>query len=251
MVYPNFVCTDKIIFPNQVFVTTGNAEKIHPEFNKMVEKDNQRSTIEGFFANQNTEENNLTQNPYVFQKQKSSQKWVVKGEKPKDEVKLNTHEFKFMVGKYSTKNNVSKRKARKAIFWQVVSNDKPRAEKEQISKTTSSKFQSKNKQIDSSFHKPINSVDKIPMNNNDKLVRKYDNNRKFENSQKFVNNQKFQNVGKFTNTSSSLKDSTQAKVKFSPKQPNFPNPSVSKPTKVSYTKGKSDVSTLNRWFEGK
>ena len=40
-------------------------------------------------------------------------------------------------------------------------------------------------------------------------------------------------------------------MKFSPKQPNFPNPSVSKPTKVSYTKGKSDVSTINRWFEGK
>ena len=40
-------------------------------------------------------------------------------------------------------------------------------------------------------------------------------------------------------------------MKFSPKQPNFPNPSVSKPTKVSYTKGKSDVSTINHWFEGK
>ena len=40
-------------------------------------------------------------------------------------------------------------------------------------------------------------------------------------------------------------------MKFSPKQPNFPNPSISKPTKVSYTKGKSDVSTINHWFEGK
>ena len=123
VVYPNFVCTDKTIFPNQVFVTTGNAEKIHPEFNKMIEKDNLKSTIEGFFANQNTEENNLTQNSYVFQKQKSLQKWVVKGEKPnkifekveksKAEVKLNSHEFKLMVGNYSTENNVLKRKQEK------------------------------------------------------------------------------------------------------------------------------------------
>ena len=142
-----------------------------------------------------------------------------------------------MVGNYSTENNVSKRKARRAIFWQVVSNEKSRDEKEQISKTKSSKFQSNNKQT--------KFVDKSP------YVRKYDNNRKFENSQKFANNQKFHNVGKFTNTSSSLKNSTQIKKKFSPKQPKFPNPSVLKPTKVSYTKGKSDVSTINRWFEGK
>ena len=39
-------------------------------------------------------------------------------------------------------------------------------------------------------------------------------------------------------------------MKFSPKQPNFPNPSDSKPTKVSYTKGKSDVYTINNWLEG-
>ena len=39
-----------------------------------------------------------------------------KVEKPKVEVKLNSHEFKLMVGNYSTENNVSKRKARKAIF---------------------------------------------------------------------------------------------------------------------------------------
>ena len=66
-----------------------------------------------------------------------------------------------------------------------------------------------------------------------------------------MNNQKFHNVSKFTNNSSSLNVTTQTKMKFSPKQPNFPNPSVSKPTKVSYTKGKSDVSTINHWLEGK
>ena len=44
VVYPNFICTDKTFFPNLVFVTTGNAEKVHPEFNKMIEKDNLNST---------------------------------------------------------------------------------------------------------------------------------------------------------------------------------------------------------------
>ncbi|CAI9262401.1 unnamed protein product [Lactuca saligna] len=43
VVYPNFICTDKTIFPNQVFDTTGNPEKINPEFNKIVENNNQRA----------------------------------------------------------------------------------------------------------------------------------------------------------------------------------------------------------------
>ena len=43
---------------------------------------------------------------------------------------------------------------------------------------------------------------------------------------------------------------TQTKTKFSPKQPNFPNHSITKPTKVSYTKGKSDVNSINNWLEG-
>ena len=63
-----------------------------------------------------------------------------------------------------------KEKQEKQFFWQVVSNDKSKVEKEQISKSKSSNFQSKNKQKDTSFHRPINYVDKIPS------VRKYDNN---------------------------------------------------------------------------
>nr|KAJ0198423.1 hypothetical protein LSAT_V11C700376100 [Lactuca sativa] len=70
VVYPNFPCTYNTVFPNQVFVTTGNVEKIKPEFNKMVENDNKRSTTERFFADQKMVENNLTQNSYVFQCQK-------------------------------------------------------------------------------------------------------------------------------------------------------------------------------------
>ena len=88
------------------------------------------------------------------------------------------------------------------------------------------------------------------MKNNDKFVQKYDNIRKFETSQKFVNDHKFHNVGKLTNNSSTLNVKTQAKPKFLPKQPKFPNSSISKPTKVLYTKGKSDVYTINNWLEG-
>ncbi|CAI9299943.1 unnamed protein product [Lactuca saligna] len=44
IVYPNFTCTNKTVFPNQVFVTTGNVEKIKPEVNKMIENDNKQST---------------------------------------------------------------------------------------------------------------------------------------------------------------------------------------------------------------
>ncbi|XP_052625667.1 uncharacterized protein LOC111890076 [Lactuca sativa] len=101
VVYPNFTCTDKTVFPNQVFVTARNVEQIKPEFNKMVENDNKRSTTKGFFENQNMEKEEK-----VFQKDG----------KTKSEVKLNSHKFKVMVGKFSCENNVSKRKARKVVF---------------------------------------------------------------------------------------------------------------------------------------
>ncbi|XP_052619531.1 uncharacterized protein LOC111895070 [Lactuca sativa] len=197
VVYPNFTCTDKTIFPNQVFITAGNVEKFKPKFHKM-----------------------------------PSQKWVVKHEKEekvfqkdgatKSEVKLNSHEFKVMVGKFSCENNVSKRKVRKAIFWQIVSNEKLNDVKPQ---------DLKNKNVES--------------------IRKYDNIRKYETSHNFVNDHKFQNVGKSTNNSPILNDKTQTKTKFSPKQPKFPNHSITKPTKLSYTKGKSDVNSINTWLEGK
>ena len=122
VVYLNFTCTDEVVIPNQVFVTAGNAENIKPEFKKLVDKNNKRSTDEGFFANRNTVENNLTKNSYVFQKQKPKQKWVVKSEKEKEVVtkevvnsfpivKLNSNEFKGLVDKFSKEHKVSKRKA--------------------------------------------------------------------------------------------------------------------------------------------
>ncbi|XP_052622678.1 uncharacterized protein LOC128127967 [Lactuca sativa] len=46
VVYPNFKCTDDVIFPNQVFVTTGNVENIKPELKKMIEEDNSKTTEE-------------------------------------------------------------------------------------------------------------------------------------------------------------------------------------------------------------
>ena len=54
-----------------------------------------------------------------------------------------------------------------------------------------------------------------------------------------VSNQKFEN------------DRTKPNVKFTPQKPNFPNPSVNKPSKVSYIKGHSDMNNLDHWLEGK
>ena len=93
--------------------------------------------------------------------------------------------------------------------------------------------------------------DKYAINKKVGSIRKYDNIRKYETSHNFVNDRKFQNVRTSTNNSPILNDKTQSKTKFSPKQPNFPNPSISKPTKVSYTKRKYDVYTINNWLEGK
>ena len=69
-VYPNFTCTNDVVFPNQVFVMAGNVENIKPEFTKLIEDDNKRTSNKGFFSNQSTIENNLTKNSYIFQRQK-------------------------------------------------------------------------------------------------------------------------------------------------------------------------------------
>ena len=47
VVYPNFKCTDDVIFPNQVFVTTINVERINLEFKKLVDEDNMQTSKEG------------------------------------------------------------------------------------------------------------------------------------------------------------------------------------------------------------
>lgn len=47
--YPNFKCSDDVIFPNQVFVTSGNGDKVKHEINKIVKEDNKEASKEGFF----------------------------------------------------------------------------------------------------------------------------------------------------------------------------------------------------------
>ncbi|XP_023733619.1 uncharacterized protein LOC111881461 [Lactuca sativa] len=135
VVYPNFKCSDDVIFPNQVFVTTGNVENVKPKFKKLVKEDNLKTTYDGFFLNQSTVENNLTKNSYVFNRQKPQRKWVEKSQTVKEVlepivveteklVKLNSKEFKDQVDKFSKENNISKRQARKKIFWQTIESQK-------------------------------------------------------------------------------------------------------------------------------
>ncbi|XP_052622499.1 uncharacterized protein LOC128127833 [Lactuca sativa] len=135
VVYPIFKCTDDIVFPNQIFVTTGNVENIKPEFKILVEEDNKKTSDEGFFSNQSTIENNLTKNSYIFQRQKPKRIWVEKSKlekkivnttenvftkhdnvKPEIKevnkaIKLNSKEFKAQVEKFSKENNISKHQA--------------------------------------------------------------------------------------------------------------------------------------------
>ncbi|XP_052623760.1 uncharacterized protein LOC111907064 [Lactuca sativa] len=75
VVYPNFTCTDKTVFPNQVFVTTGNVEQIKPEFNKMVEIDNKRLTTKGK-SNVNSINSWLEGKGKQFQNDKFSQQQI-------------------------------------------------------------------------------------------------------------------------------------------------------------------------------
>ena len=48
VVHPNLKCIDDIVFTNQVFVTSGNGDKVKPVINKMVVEDNKAILKEGF-----------------------------------------------------------------------------------------------------------------------------------------------------------------------------------------------------------
>ena len=67
IVYENFIWTDDVIFPTQVFLTYGNADNVKPKFNKLVEEDNKNISNERSFSSESTVENNHTKNSYTFQ----------------------------------------------------------------------------------------------------------------------------------------------------------------------------------------
>ena len=62
VVYPRFKDTYEVLFSNQVFVTTGNGDKVDPELNKLIKEDNKGVKKESFYSNQNTIENGLNKN---------------------------------------------------------------------------------------------------------------------------------------------------------------------------------------------
>lgn len=134
VVYPNFKYIDNVIFPNQVFVTTGNGDKVKPEFNKMIEEDNKTASKEGFFSNQSTVKNNHTTNSYSFQVQKPQRTWVVKTKQSKTEkplievvsqkLKLDDQIFKDKVKKISKENEISKIQAKKKVFLNSIESQK-------------------------------------------------------------------------------------------------------------------------------
>lgn len=134
IMYPNIKCLDEVVLPNQVFVTSGNGDKVKPKINKLVKEDNKNVLKEGFFSTQNTVENNLIKNSCTFQRQKPQRKRVVKTDNSKVEKqetyvsfqksKINYQNFKDQVEKVSKENEISKRKARKKVYWQHVESKK-------------------------------------------------------------------------------------------------------------------------------
>ena len=70
VVYPNFKCTNDVVFPNQVFVTTGSGYKVNHEISKIIVEGNKGASKERFFSNQRTVENSPNKNSSTFQRQK-------------------------------------------------------------------------------------------------------------------------------------------------------------------------------------
>ncbi|XP_052619539.1 uncharacterized protein LOC128125946 [Lactuca sativa] len=120
VVYPNFKCSDDVIFRNQMFITTENVDQIKLEFNKMVEDDNKKTSNEGFFSNQSIVENNLTKNSYTFQRQKPQRKWVAKTEISKKQVDV---EIKYL-NETSNVISLSKDSISSVKAWHSVSKEK-------------------------------------------------------------------------------------------------------------------------------
>ena len=65
-----------------------------------------------------------------------------------------------------------------------------------------------------------------------------------------MNDRKLNNVRKSSNSQPPSQVAVKASTIWTPQKPNFPNPSITKPSKVSSTKGKSEVHSVNHWFEG-
>ena len=101
-----------------------------------------------------------------------------------------------------------------------------------------------------SFRQPMNLIDTFLVNQKVEYVRKHENIRKYKTSQNFVNDRKLNNVRKSSNSQPPSHEAFKSITKFTPQKPNFPNPSITKPSKVSSTKGKSEVHSMNHWLEG-
>ena len=76
-------------------------------------------------------------------------------------------------------------------------------------------------------------IDKFPINQKVEHIRKFDNIQKYEKSHQVVNDQKLNNVQKSMNSQQVPNKTFKSKVTFTPQKPNFPNPLITKPTKVS------------------
>ena len=81
IVYPMFKCTDEVVLPNRVFITSGKGDNVNPKLNKLVEEDNKDVTKDGFYSNQSTVENGLSKSSKTFQRQKPKRAWEVKNRK--------------------------------------------------------------------------------------------------------------------------------------------------------------------------
>lgn len=147
-----------------------------------------------------------------------------------------------------------------------MSNEKPALTKSKVSSekisVSKSKFPNSSKtksfqksivterQKDTSFHQPMSVIDKFPINQKVAHIRTFDNIRKYEKSHQVVNDQKLNNVRKSMNSQQISNKTFKSKVTLTPQKPNFPNSSITKPTKVSCSNEKSEIHSINNWLEG-
>ncbi|XP_052627545.1 uncharacterized protein LOC128134134 [Lactuca sativa] len=187
VVFPNFKCTDDVIFPNQVFVTKGNVENIKPELKKLVEEDNSKTTEE---------------------------------EKEKV-VKLNSKEFNDQIDKFSKENNVSKRQVRKKILWHRIE-----SQKMSDSKSTKIAFKAKNASFSKYQKSSQSNQTRSERNKQTKFSKVSETNKTREFSKRSNINQKViqrQSFKSKVDTSYAYSYVTKPKVDYVPQKPNFPN----------------------------
>ena len=164
-------------------------------------------------------------------------------------VKLNSKEFKDQIDKFSKENNISKRQARKKIFWQSIE-----FQKMSESESTKNVFKAKNASFSKTQQSSQSNQTRSEINKQTKFSKVSETNKTRDFSKRSNSNQKViqrQSFKSKVDTSYAYSYVTKPKVDFVPQKPNFPNYTKKETMRTYREKGMTSRKNVDHWLEGK